>query len=282
MESRWVSLATKVFISWSGDLSRKLGEALRDWLPASLQYVKPYFSPQDTEKGRKWDSEIAKELADSDIGVLCLTRENFLKPWILFEAGALSKSITKARVCPLLFNLEPPDVTGPLTSFQHTSFVKDDFRKLVETINSAAGENSLDVAVLGDVFDMWWPQLESKVTAILASHVEEAVGERRADRDILEEILSLARTTPSRVDRLPPFSLEAFDDLVLGLDELVFSPGAEARRVIDRLARPVEYICRRTRNQEAQAHWEVLKRRVYEDEPDFRLPILPSDSPKPS
>ncbi len=55
-------MATKVFISWSGDLSRKLGEALRNWLPAALQYVKPYFSPDDIEKGAKWNSEIAKEL----------------------------------------------------------------------------------------------------------------------------------------------------------------------------------------------------------------------------
>ena len=35
----------KVFISWSGELSKKLGQAVADWLPATLQFVKPYFSP---------------------------------------------------------------------------------------------------------------------------------------------------------------------------------------------------------------------------------------------
>jgi len=59
-------MATKVFISWSGELSRKLGEALRTWLPGTLQYVRPYFTPDDIEKGTKWDSEIAKELESSD------------------------------------------------------------------------------------------------------------------------------------------------------------------------------------------------------------------------
>ncbi len=43
----------KVFISWSGNNSKKLGETLRDWLPAVLQVVKPYFTPSDTEKGTR-------------------------------------------------------------------------------------------------------------------------------------------------------------------------------------------------------------------------------------
>ncbi len=44
-------MATKVFISWSGELSNKLAEAVRQWLPGVLQFVKPYFTPSDIEKG---------------------------------------------------------------------------------------------------------------------------------------------------------------------------------------------------------------------------------------
>lgn len=98
-------MATKVFISWSGELSRKLGEALRNWLPAALQFVKPYFSPEDIEKGAKWGSEISKELETSNIGVICLTSENTEKPWILFEAGALSKRVVFAHYCLILIPL---------------------------------------------------------------------------------------------------------------------------------------------------------------------------------
>ncbi|WP_165788483.1 hypothetical protein [Stutzerimonas stutzeri] len=40
----------KVFISWSGDMSREIGEALRTWIPGVIQQVKPYFTPNDIEK----------------------------------------------------------------------------------------------------------------------------------------------------------------------------------------------------------------------------------------
>jgi len=71
----------KVFISWSGALSRKLAEALRNWLPAVLQSVEPYFTPDDIEKGARWEAEIAGELEASEVGVFCLTRESLSSLW---------------------------------------------------------------------------------------------------------------------------------------------------------------------------------------------------------
>lgn len=66
----------KVFISWSGDLSHRLAEAFRTWLPGALQTARPYFTPADIEKGSRWSNEIAKELESSDVEVLVVTREN--------------------------------------------------------------------------------------------------------------------------------------------------------------------------------------------------------------
>ena len=42
-----------VFVSWSGELSKSLAGAIRDWLPTMLQNVEPYFTPADIEKGAK-------------------------------------------------------------------------------------------------------------------------------------------------------------------------------------------------------------------------------------
>ena len=44
---------TDVFISWSGDRSKEIAEALRKWIPSVLQFAKPYYTPSDIEKGAK-------------------------------------------------------------------------------------------------------------------------------------------------------------------------------------------------------------------------------------
>ena len=161
-------MTTKVFISWGGELSMKLAESLREWLPNVLQYVKPYFTPKDIEKGTKWSSEISKELNGSDIGIICLTKENIKRPWILFETGALAKKLEESRVLTVLFDIEPTDIKGPLTMFQATKFVKEDFKGLITTINKSAGESKLEPEVLTNVFDKWWPDLKNKIDAILS------------------------------------------------------------------------------------------------------------------
>jgi TIR domain len=186
-------MATKVFISWSGELSRKLAEAIRQWLPATLQFVRPYFTPSDIEKGTKWMPDISGELEDSNIGIICLTRENLNSPWILFESGALSKNLEQSRVCTLLFDLEPTDVAGPLALLQHTRFKQEDFRKLVETINNAETDSKLGGGTLDTVFAMWWPKLEEQVTKILSEHQPADPGARRPVEEMVEEILELTR-----------------------------------------------------------------------------------------
>lgn len=192
-------MATNVFISWSGSLSRELAEALKLWLPSVLQNVRPYFSPEDIEKGAKWESSIAVALEASDIGIICLTSENTEKPWILFEAGALSKSMQNGRVCTVLFGMDSSQIKGPLLGFQATHFRRDDFKNLLRTINSAAGEHSLDQSVLDNVFEMWWPQLEKTVSSILSNHSKAVpTREPRGEKDILEEVLELTRLSASR------------------------------------------------------------------------------------
>src|SRR5689334_7727654 len=120
----------KVFISWSGERSGKLAEALREWLPLVLQGVELWLSRNDLDKGARWSLEIAKELEGTKVGIICLTTENKEKPWILFEAGAISKTMETAFVCPYLLDIQPSDVQPPLGQFQATRAQKEDTRKL--------------------------------------------------------------------------------------------------------------------------------------------------------
>lgn len=198
----------KIFLSWSGDLSRELAEALRDWLPAVLQSVKPFFTPNDIEKGARWGKDISQELEASSFGVFCLTKENLTKPWIMFEAGALSKRIDTSRVCPVLFGVDNADLEGPLVQFQASPFSEVEVRKLIRTLNAGLAEQRLEESVLTSVFDMWWPKLNDKVTRILEKHANKPApaSSSRSDRELLEEVLQLARLNASSSAKTPRVS----------------------------------------------------------------------------
>lgn len=189
----------KVFLSWSGERSRAIADALKAWLPSVLQAVRPYFSPEDTAKGSRWSSEIAKELEASRVALLVITPENQEAPWLLFEAGALSKNLDRSKVCPLLFGgMEPTDVKGPLVQFQAAQFSKEEMNRVLKAINSELGDLALTADVLEKVFEMWWPNLEREVEARLSSGVRNNQAARRSDRDMLEEVLSLTRNLDSK------------------------------------------------------------------------------------
>lgn len=72
----------KVFISWSGERSRAVAEALRNWLPHVIQGLQPWFSSNDIDKGVRWATDIAANLQESRVGIICLTPENLESPWI--------------------------------------------------------------------------------------------------------------------------------------------------------------------------------------------------------
>lgn len=185
----------KVFISWSGDTSKSIAEAIREWLPTVLQTIKPYFTPSDIEKGTRWSSDVADELDNSMAGIFCVTRENLNSQWLMFEAGAISKKVDQSLVCPILIGLDNSDINGPLTQFQTTLFEKSDFRRLVSDLNKANKSNVLEESVFHKVFEQFWPEFEEKVKGIMekSSLKSNNLSDLRSDRELLEEVLNLSR-----------------------------------------------------------------------------------------
>jgi hypothetical protein len=236
----------KVFISWSGNQSRAIAESFRKWLPGVLQAVKPYFSPDDVAKGSRWTAEIGKELEASRVGILIVSRENLAAPWLMFEAGALAKNLENSKVCPLLFGLEPTDVTGPLVQFQGARFDQIETKRVVKMINLELGESALPTEVLDSVFDMWWPRLETDIKAILAEPVAK-IEALRSEREILEEVLGLTRQLSRDPQRRLAFGHQAFDDLGEAYADLVAANEIEdlparATKAIEALERPIRYL----------------------------------------
>lgn len=209
----------EVFISWSGPRSEKVAEALRDWLPSVIQSVEPFMSAADIDKGSRWSNDIAERLRSTQFGLICLTPENLTAPWLLFEAGALSKSIESSRVVPYLYGLPLAQLEGPLAQFQAALANKSSTLEVVQSINSALEGNSLDPARLLRAFDNWWSDLETALDNIPEATVE--APPTRTDRDILEEILHISRQLSiqlgSHTSRQNMPSVEPFEEALRNL-----------------------------------------------------------------
>lgn len=139
-------------------MSREIGGALRSWLPDVLQYVDPFFTPEDVLKGNRWGAEIATHLSASKVGLFCLTAQNLNAPWLIFEAGAIS-NLNEAHLCPILFGVDNSQLKGPLAQFQATPYSREELLKFITAINTAAGTSGLSAAKLQSAFDKWWPEL---------------------------------------------------------------------------------------------------------------------------
>jgi len=186
----------KLFISWSGERSHALGDALHDWIPLVLHYVEPWLSQADIEAGQRWAEQVAKELEASNFGIICVTRENVGSPWVLFEAGALAKSMQGSRVIPLLLDLEVRDITGPLAQFQAKKVERTGLLEVIQSLNQLATPHSVPEDRVMQLFDALWPEFEKKVTAIPmpSSQARHA----RPQPEILEELVTSVRSLDSR------------------------------------------------------------------------------------
>lgn len=185
----------KVFVSWSGELSKKYASFLKNWLEQCIQSVEVFFSAEDIEKGETWHTKLSNELRDTNFGIVCLTSENVNAPWIHFEAGALSKMLD-SRVATLAINVNFSDIKGPLSTFQATKLEKDDIFKLLQSINNSQ-DKALSEEKLKVSFEAFWPNferhiLETPKTVKIVK--EEKKTQSKINSESIDEILQLLRT----------------------------------------------------------------------------------------
>ncbi len=189
----------KIFISWSGERSRQVADLLSNWIQCVLQAVDPWLSSKDIDRGSLWFSEITNQLSNTHNGIVCLTKANLNKPWILFESGALAKGLTSNRVYTFLIDLTSNEVKDPLAQFNHTVPTKDGVYQLVRTINNSLEASSLKESILSNVFETYWPQFDRDFKEILKNTKDEDVVLERPKEDILNEILQSVRGLDRRV-----------------------------------------------------------------------------------
>ena len=157
----------QIFISWSGTKSKGAAEAFRDWLPDVFQSVEPWLSSEDISPGKRWNSELQKKLESSSFGIICVTQKNLNAPWILYEAGCLSKTFEDTYVCPVLIDLEAKDIKdSPLSQFQAIDLQKEKLYKLILTINKSFLGKSISEKRVKRSFDKWYPDLGKKLKSL--------------------------------------------------------------------------------------------------------------------
>lgn len=261
----------RVFISWSGDSSRQVAEALRDWLPTVIQAVKPWVSASDIEKGETWFASIQTSLTESKgMGVFCLTSDNLAAPWLAFEAGALA-SQDRGRVATFLFNVEADSIKPPLSLFQATkAHEKADVLSLLNSMNARLSDPLTEV-LLKRVFDANWNSLETsfgqiKASQRLVAHVKPNSNEmiqeilntvRRLEKD-QHDVALLAQAVEAIQQRpMTTYGLKRI------LDESLTSTPSSASRLSDLLKR--QEFARDANFPDA----ELMRNRIRQDELDI-------------
>lgn len=184
----------KIFISWSGKLSKEVGSILKTYLPVILNDIDVFMSAHDIESGSRWSEKLSFELEQSNYGIVCFSPGNINAPWLLFEAGAISK-LGDSAVCGLLLStLKQTDISGPLSQFQNRRFIEGDIYQLISDINSKL-DNPKNEQNLKVLFEAIWPKIKSEYNTLIKRNESGSAPHReRTEIELLEELLFRVRS----------------------------------------------------------------------------------------
>ncbi len=178
----------QVFISWSGQVSQAVANELSKWLEHVVPNITTFVSTQDIDAGDRWEARISDELNASHHAVLCVTRDNQTAPWLLYEAGALGKLISRAKVIPYTIGFLPRELTiGPLSRFQGVPNDRNGTWELVRSLNRSQ-PTPKEEAFVRESFDLWWPLLETSMQECTTVQPVDVNHHTSSDRDVLLQL----------------------------------------------------------------------------------------------
>lgn len=139
----------RVFVSHSSP-DQPLVDALNELVravfvePVTLASSSASVDDGGIDAGADWLTWIFDQVAGSELTLVVLTPLSRLKPWVLWEAGAVSgASVARgktSRIVPLLFGLRSDEVPSPLQSRQaKQGFGEPGIRDVLATIQRAGG-----------------------------------------------------------------------------------------------------------------------------------------------
>ena len=153
----------KVFLSWSGKTSREVAQALSRLAAVRHPGGEAVHLDRRHRQGQALERCPVERAERDRVRHPSHHPDNFDKPWLHFEAGAISRRSTRPT-CRRFFNIDPLRVVGPLSQFQATINDPDDILRLLISINSRLPDDQrLSFDVLSREFELLWPDLKKKL-----------------------------------------------------------------------------------------------------------------------
>lgn len=243
----------RVFISWSGELSKRVAQIVHSALQDLFDGVEPWMSDVDIDSGARGLTEIHASLSESSFGVIVVTLENQSRPWLNYEAGSISRAIgnSDSRVVPLLVDIaSPAQLSGPLSQFQARIFDSEGFERLVTSI---AGQVNAQAERVQRRLSGLWDDIEKEISEAKAefSSGSRGGGRPRPQNEVLDEILThvrdLARVSDGRAALVSrrirevrgPLQqlLRLGEDLMLSSDRSTSKSGLQVVRFVGSISR---------------------------------------------
>lgn len=224
---------SSVFISWSGEESQQVAEALRTWLPLVIESPRFWISSRDLPEGKRWAIELAQKLEKCNFGVIVLTPSNLEAPWLLFEAGCLAKNIESGRVIPFLVGVEKHAIPGPLASFQAIHADRTGTERLVESIRMSLATPP-EKTIIDARFRAFWPELEQRIFNVknaLKTPQQKGINLPNKESEsrisfLAEQLADNNRLIRQLVEYLNPIAKSKKSSKVIDEDELKWFEGA--------------------------------------------------------
>lgn len=195
---RAMSDKTKVFISWSGEYTKRVAIILKRWLDEMFDQVETFVSDRDIEAGQRSLAIIEGQLANASVGLVLTTQSNQQSQWLNFEAGALSKEVSdsQARVVPILLGdlTSPAQLTGPIAQFQAKRWDRESMLDLVVSLGRLV---DVTEEVVRRRFERSWEEVAGDVSAV--DDRSTPLPKRSVD-EMAEESLTLVRRIAGKVD----------------------------------------------------------------------------------
>lgn len=177
-----------VFLSWSGERSKKVAEEFQNLFKDVFDPVIDCFlSTRNIAPGARSLQILFDSLEKCNYGISFIDSENARAPWIQFEAGALSKMGEDSKVMILLLDNNTESLQGtPFSEFQYKLFNKEHIESIFDEIIKLCGQVSSRDTFLKR-FENGWDLFFKNSNKILAN-VQNEIDMHNKEKDELNTI----------------------------------------------------------------------------------------------